>query len=391
MASLAPVKRCAYLNRVVLDLSPIARTVVDDFAAAPCAVLAALQRRSSSHILTGYGCAGRLGRVDDAPHVALDTVFDLASLTKPLTSLTVARLQARGSLDRAEPLGALLPQARGTASEGVSIDLLLSHRAGLIDHLPLYAPLQQGQRVVPEAALRAAADGRRPECVGPPPEEGFAPVYSDLGYMLVGAALEARTGEPLDTLVEREVSDPLGLDIGSARQWRARRADFDETVAPTEDVTWRGGVIRGSVHDENAWALTADAASGHAGLFGHASDVAQLGLAILEALHGARPGWLDPDDFTPVLRARPGGSHRAGFDSKSGETSSAGRRFGPRTFGHLGFTGTSIWIDPDAELCGVLLTNRVHPSRQHIAIRAARPKVYDAIYEQFSNHHRESE
>jgi CubicO group peptidase (beta-lactamase class C family) len=154
---------------------------------------------------------------------------------------------------------------------------------------------------------------------------------------------------------------------------------FDERVAPTEVVAWRGGVVRGAVHDENAWALAGDATAGHAGLFGEARDVVALGVALLDVLADRRPAFLKPDDLGPLLRARPGGSLLAGFDRKSGPTPSAGTRFGPRTFGHLGFTGTSVWIDPDAELCGVLLTNRVHPTREHVAIRTARPAVYDAL------------
>jgi len=146
-------------------------------------------------------------------------------------------------------------------------------------------------------------------------------------------------------------------------------------------VPWRGGLVRGAVHDENAWAIVGDSAAGHAGLFSDALSVAQLGAAILDALAGRRPDWLGPNDIAPMIRPRPGGSLLAGFDSKSGETPSSGARFGARTFGHLGFTGTSLWIDPDSELAGVLLTNRVHPTRDHIAIRKARPAVYNALFE----------
>ena len=144
-------------------------------------------------------------------------------------------------------------------------------------------------------------------------------------------------------------------------------------------MAWRGGAVRGAVHDENAWALGGDAACGHAGLFGDARSVLDLGLAVLDALAGRLPSFLDPEDLAPLIRDRPGGSLLAGFDRRSGPTPLSGSRFGPRTFGHLGFTGTSLWIDPDAELVGVLLTNRVHPTRATDAIRRARPAVYDAL------------
>jgi serine-type D-Ala-D-Ala carboxypeptidase len=259
-------------------------------------------------------------------------------------------------------------------------------------HVKLYAPLLEGLDVGRAEALALAASARRAGCEGAPPPEGFPPVYSDLGYLLLGEAITARAGAPLDEVIRREVSDPLDLVIGSARQMRARssleargeggeRARFDERVAPTEDVPFRGGVVRGVVHDENAFAITRNATAGHAGLFGDARSVARLGVAILDALAGRAPGWLDPDDLTPLVRPRPGGSLLAGFDRRSGEAPLSGARFGPQTFGHLGFTGTSLWMDPEAERVGVLLTNRVHPTRESQAIRKARPAVYDALVE----------
>ncbi|MEO7330104.1 MAG: serine hydrolase, partial [Minicystis sp.] len=180
---------------------------------------------------------------------------------------------------------------------------------------------------------------------------------------------------------EREVIAPLGLRIGSAHQLRERlgAAIFDERVAPTEVIPWRGGTIRGAVHDENAWALSGDRSSGHAGLFGDARTVVDLGVAVLDALADRRPDWLGPDDLAPLIRPRPGGSLLAGFDHRSGDSPSSGAHFGEKSFGHLGFTGTSLWIDPDAELVGVLLTNRVHPTRETLLIRKARPVVYDAL------------
>jgi CubicO group peptidase (beta-lactamase class C family) len=270
----------------------------------------------------------------------------------------------------------------------VPLDLLAAHRAGLDGHRPLYAPLLEGIRPDLAASLAIAAGARRDGCDGDSPPEGFPPVYSDLGYLLLGAAIARRGGADLDEVVAREVTRPLGLwadgvpAIASARMLRRRDPSFDDRVAPTERAPFRGGVVRGAVHDENAWALVGDALAGHAGLFGDALAVARLGVAVLEALAGERPGWLSPADLGPMLRPRPGGSLLAGFDSKSGPAPTSGSRFGPRTFGHLGFTGTSLWIDPDAELVGVLLTNRVHPTRDTPeGIRRARPAAYDAIAE----------
>jgi CubicO group peptidase (beta-lactamase class C family) len=365
------------------DLSAAAALVVERLRAAPCAVVAAARRDGRGWRL-GVGAAGSLSADEGAARATAETYFDLASLTKPVTALALARLERRGLVARRERLADALPEIAGTASAEVPIDLLAAHRGGLDGHRPLYAPLVDGRPVDRLAALREAAEARRAGCEGPPPAEGFAPVYSDLGYLLVGAALAARGGDDVDRLMEREVAAPLGLAIGSARGLRARDPRFDERVAPTEVVAWRGGVVRGAVHDENAWAIARDAAAGHAGLFGDAASVARLGAAILDALAGRTPGWLEPDDLAPLVRDRPGGSLLAGFDRRSGDAPSSGARFGARTFGHLGFTGTSVWMDPDAGLVGVLLTNRVHPTRAADAIRRARPAAYDAIVELMS-------
>ena len=331
-----------------IDLSAAARLAVRDFGAAPCAVVAAAIRRDGA-FARGAGADGRLWFDDAAPSATIETPFDLASVTKPLTALALARLERRGALSRAETLGGVLPWLADTISGSVTIDLLASHRAGLDGHRPLYAPLVEGKAVDRAAALRIAAEPRRADVTGDPPDEGFAPVYSDLGYLLLGEAIATRGGAPLEEVVRREVIDPLGLAIGSADQRAAADPTFDARVAPTEDVAWRGGVIRGRVHDENAWAIAGRAACGHAGLFGDARSVVALGIAILDALRGDRAEWLSPADLAPLLRPRPGGSLRAGFDSRTEDSPSSGSRFGPRTFGHLGFTGTSVTLDPEHE------------------------------------------
>ncbi|MSP26499.1 MAG: class C beta-lactamase-related serine hydrolase [Myxococcales bacterium] len=324
----------------------------------------------------GFGAAS----VASSPVRGLDTIFDLASLTKPVTALTLARLERVGMLSRDEPLGALLPLAVGTPSGSTPIDLLLSHRAGLVAYNPFFEGLIRGERPALDHVLRTAAELRRPECVGSPPIEGFPAVYSDLGYLLVGAAIEARAEVPLDVLMAREVCLPLGLRLGSMRGLRAREPGVDALVAPTETVAWRGGEVRGAVHDENAWLVAGHGSAGHAGLFGDVAAVVRLGVAILEALAG-RGDWLSSRELEPLVRPRPLGTHAAGFDRRSGALPASGSRFGAGTFGHLGFTGTSLWIDPDRQLAGVLLTNRVCPSRENWAIRQARPAAYDALFD----------
>ena len=173
----------------------------------------------------------------------------------------------------------------------------------------------------------------------------------------------------------------MGAEIGSARQIRARDATFGRRVAATEVVAWRGGTIRGFVHDENAWFLSGDGTSGHAGLFGTAAGVLTIGRAVVDILHGRLDWFLRKDELWPLVRPRPSGTLRAGFDGKSEKGSSSGERFGKSTVGHLGFTGTSLWCDIERELIGVLLTNRVHPTRENDVIRRVRPEAYDRIAE----------
>jgi serine-type D-Ala-D-Ala carboxypeptidase len=325
------------------------------------------------------GASGSRSFRDDRP-IGTRSIFDLASVTKPFVAATLARLVRKAALAFETPLGALLPELGDTPSAGVPLELFLSHRAGLDAHRSLFVPLVRGLPVDRAACLREAALARRADCKGPPPTSGFPPLYSDLGYLLLGEAIQRATGRALECSIEDEVMEPLGLRVHSASIWLGSSADFSSRVVPTEHVRFRGGEIAGVVHDENAWALAGHGSAGHAGLFGEAESVARFGAALLDALRGADGRWLGEDDLLRLVRERPGGSLRAGFDGKALEGSLAGERCGARTFGHLGFTGTSLWCDPDAGAAVVLLTNRVNPTRDRIEIRNARPGVHDALF-----------
>jgi CubicO group peptidase (beta-lactamase class C family) len=315
-----------------------------------------------------------VGTLDGDPeHPATDdTVYDLASLTKPLTALAAMRLRARGDLGLDEPVGALWPGLDRARCGSLRLDALLSHRA----RLPAWCAAHR--LVALEACGTAAARETVVDAVAESPLTAVeGEVYSDLGYILAGEAIAARAGAAIDAVVRREVIDPLalgglgGLGVrGVGERWR------DAAVAPTERCPWRGRVVRGEVHDENAYAM--GGVAGHAGLFGTATAMASLGRRGLDGLRGD-DGWLPRAAWADMLAPRPGGTHRVGWDSVTPGASSSGRYFGPRAFGHLGFTGTSLWCDPDLDVAVALVTNRVHPSRASAGIRALRPRVHDAI------------
>ncbi|MEP7053587.1 MAG: serine hydrolase [Pseudomonadota bacterium] len=356
-------------------LAEIARQFVIEPEVAPAAAVAIAQ-----HGVAGQQFAADAAFACSGTNPGPSAFFDLASVSKPFVALTVARLARRGRLSLDTPLRELLAEAHASPTGALRLDLLLAHRAGLEAHRPLFAPLLAGLPFDRRAAIDTALGARRPECSGPAPSYGYAPVYSDLGFVLVGLALERLEGLPLDQLIHREVCAPLGLEAGSVRLLRARTSDFAARCIASETVPNRGGELCGVVHDENAWALSGHGLSGHAGMFGTALAVARFGAALLDVWHGRSEAWLDTRTLIALLQERAGGTLRAGFDGKSADQSSVGALAGPRTFGHLGFTGTSLWCDPDADRVLVLLTNRVCPTRNNSRIRAARPLVNDALF-----------
>jgi CubicO group peptidase (beta-lactamase class C family) len=303
------------------------------------------------------------------------TLYDLASLTKPVVACTLARLARAQTLGWESSLGELLPAVAGSASAALPLRLFASHRAGLLAHVRL-----RDSGVPRENWLGLCANGRRAECQTALPDQGFPPLYSDLGYILIGALLERLGGA--EALLHAQVAAPHALELDSARGWAQRLGGsaFLARVAPTEIVEDRGGLIRGAVHDDNAWDLQGSGLAGHAGLFGTAAAVGGFARAMLDALEGRRQDWLSPAEAGLLVQPRPGGSLRTGFDGKAEQGSSAGPRFGPSSFGHLGFTGTSLWCDPDASIAVVLLTNRVHPGRENVRIRDVRPDIHGELF-----------
>ena len=322
-----------------------------------------------------YHGTGRLG-LDDPSRPDSTSIYDLASLTKVVALTTVVMLGVeRGALDLDAPVDRYVPEFLTGAPERrlVTLRHLLTHSSGLPAGRPLYR--ETASRVDAIALLDttplAAAPGER-----------FT--YSDLGAMLLTQAAERALGARIDTLLERTVLQPLGLRETRylpPREWLGRSA-------PTEQDPWRGRMIRGEVHDENAARL--EGVSGHAGLFGSARDLLRFGdwlLAGLATPRGAPSGGCrsrlppPPAHVAQFIRRQdqPAGSSRAlGWDTPSGQ-STGGSLISRTSFGHTGFTGTSIWIDPERRLVIVLLANRVHPSRANARFGPVRGQVADRV------------
>lgn len=319
---------------------------------------------------------GRLTYEEVSPHVTFDTAYDIASVTKVVaTTAACMLLHQRGKLDLDTPLGDILPafvigRASAEGARHVRLRHLLAHNSGLPGYVELFR-----KAATPDELVRA--------CLQLPieAEPGTRAEYSDIGFILLGKALEVITGENLASWVAREVFHPLGL----ASTAFAPPASTRGFIPPTEDdTTFRHRRIQGEVQDENAFVL--NGVAGHAGVFSTVPDLLRFAQAILAPLSPA------DSDAGPVLftaktiecfatRQRPEtGSRALGWDTPS-ENSSSGRYFSQHSIGHLGYSGCSLWIDLDARVAIVLLTNRTWPDRQNQAIREFRPLFHDVVRE----------
>ncbi len=331
--------------------------------------------------------AGRFTFDRDSPEVTPSTIYDLASLTKVMVTTAMAMLLydkgrenrgqfhqgPRGVLDLDARLGDILPgfvigREHGLHKERVTLRMLLAHSSGL----PGYGRLFERHQT-PEAMLRAAL--HMPLAAQP----GERAEYSDIGFILLGKALEVLSGDLIVRFFSREIASPLRLETARfcpPEDWRTH-------IPPTEDDrVYRRRVIQGEVQDENCHAL--GGVAGHAGLFAHALDVLRFAGCILAEGRMAPGRQLFQPETVKLFatrEARPPGTTRAlGWDTPS-EPSSSGRHFSTHSIGHLGYAGTSLWIDPERRLAVVLLTNRTWPDRSNTAIQEVRPAFHDAVAE----------
>ena len=311
-----------------------------------------------------YHATGRLGTDDSTPPDS-STIYDLASLTKVVgltTAVMLALQDHRIELD--VPVTRYVPAFSGGEKPRVTLRHLLTHSSGLPAWRPLHRETddRDAALVLADTTALDTAPGSR-----------F--VYSDLGAIVLTQAIERAYGERLDSLLARRVFVPLGL----ASTMFLPPAALLPRIAPTELDPWRGRVLRGEVHDENAARL--GGVSGHAGLFSSARDLLHFGDWVLSASQGHRDpltGRRHPRAFFRRQDFPRGSSRALGWDTPS-DGSSAGTRLSRYSFGHTGFTGTSIWIDPRRDLVIVLLSNRVHPTRENSRWGPVRREVADRI------------
>lgn len=314
--------------------------------------------------LVALRSVGSFTHDSDSPKPTPGTLFDLASLTKVMATTAMAMiLYERGLLDLEMPVTSVVGEFAGEdpRRDEVTLRMLLAHSSGLPAYEKLF--LRAGTRDELLAATFSVDLAHDP---------GSHAEYSDIGFIILGVALERLADEPMVRFCQREIFGPLGLTQTTFNP----APEIRPAIPPTaDDLTFRHRIIQGEVQDENAFVLGGIA--GHAGLFASAEDVATFAYAMLPgSVSVVRPDTLRL--FTTREVSPPGTSRALGWDTPS-PPSQSGKYFSPLSYGHLGYTGTSLWIDPERSLSITLLTNRTWPDCGNQAIKKIRPQVHDAV------------
>ncbi len=316
--------------------------------------------------LIGLKGVGHFTYESDSTAVTAETIYDLASVTKAVSTTAACMvLYEQRKFHLEQKLVEILPEfgEEDARRRLVTLRMLLAHSSGLPAYVKLFQSAKDKQELLRQAcAVPLTADpGTRAE-------------YSDIGFILLGEALERTTGEPLDQFCRREIFKPLGLELMAFNpplQWRV-------LIPPTEDDrSFRHKIVQGEVNDENAWVM--GGVAGHAGCFSRAIEVAVFAECMLR---GGAPLLKKHivDLFTRREPSPPGTSRTLGWDTPSAPSQS-GNYFSALSYGHLGYTGTSLWIDPERRLSVTLLTNRTWPDRGAQAIKQIRPEFHNAVVE----------
>ena len=316
------------------------------------------------------------------------TIFDLASLTKPLaTTVVLMLLVSEKKICLDDRVTRFFPAFGVFGKHEITLRHLLNHSSGLPHWRPYYEDVLKRDKageinfVASQAAKQYVfTQIHREKPVSP---AGLQGLYSDLGFMVLGEIVEAISDSTLDRFCQDRIFEPLGLEstffVDLMRSRSQRLQAIEEMIAPTEDCPWRKKILRGEVHDDNAYAI--GGVAGHAGLFSSVRDIHQL-LACLNRCIRGSDSFLPQElieEFLSRDEAVKNSTYALGWDTPSENGSSSGKYFSPHSVGHLGFTGTSIWWDLEKNSHVVLLSNRVHPTRKNEKIREFRPYIHDLI------------
>jgi len=317
--------------------------------------------------IKGYGT---LDYDATSPAVTPRTIYDLASLTKVVATTTSAMiLEETGKLELDKPVAFYVPELNAPDKAGITVRMLLTHSGGLEAYAPLYSAANGSLR---GRAEYLSAINERPLQYEP----GTQTVYSDWDMVLMQAVIERITGMSLDQYADGHIFRQLGM-IDTRFRPDTNDAELRARIAPTTEDSLRGGRLRGTVHDANAWAL--GGVSGHAGLFSTARDLAIFAQFLLDGGTFDQVRILAPQTIARwTARQNVVGSRALGWDTPT-PGSSAGKYFSPRSFGHTGYTGTSMWIDPEKGLFVVLLMNRVTLRGEATRHAQLRRDVADAV------------
>lgn len=358
-------------------LDSLLREKVDEFRWVPGAVLLARYRDE----VIFHEAYGSRQIVPEKLPMTRDTLFDLASLTKSLsTGLLAMQMWRKGKIRLEETLSNVFGFLSDPAKRGITVRNLLANRSGLPAWRPYYQEYPESACPVSWDEVFRKVDSEKLEA-----RPGEREMYSDLGYMMLGWILEQTAETSLDRLFQEEIAGPLSLGRSGYRRIRGdpeKARESEGPVAATEQCPWRRRILRGEVHDENGFLL--GGVAGHAGLFSTAGDLDRI---VAQVFKGFRAGSdLFHPDALKVFFQRPedprSGTWALGWDTPSPGGSTSGRHFSRNSYGHTGFTGTSLWMDLDREISVLFLTNRLHPKRENDAIKTLRPLVHDTLLEE---------
>jgi CubicO group peptidase (beta-lactamase class C family) len=331
--------------------------------------------------IVSYHAVGHRSLIPFPDSINRNTIFDLASLTKPLaTTLAIMKLVDKGKIDLDQTLERLLPGDLPRDKRTLTPRLILSHCAGFADWKPFYLELDDVEREKRKDTLR--------ERIMNMPlayQAGKETLYSDLGFMVLEWLVEEKAGMPMHLFLNHHFYLPLGLKKTFLSINDSKKIFEEDDFAATEDCQWRRKIIRGFVHDENAYSL--GGYSGHSGLFGTAKDLYAIVSLLRAHFYWERSDYLSPETVRLFFRRQNivnGSTWALGWDTPSAEASSAGKYFSANSVGHLGFTGTSVWMDLKKDVIAIFLTNRIHPTRDNERIKAFRPVLHDLIMEEYS-------